>query len=45
MPWATRADTMLQLQFAYMLSRDDFWTKHSYLRVCGVVGDFEFGTG
>ena len=41
MPWSTRADIMLQLQLAFMLSRDDFWTKHSYLRVCGLVGDFE----
>ena len=29
---------MLQLQLAYMLSRDDFYTKHSYMRVCSVVG-------
>ena len=40
MPWATRADLMLQLQLSYMLSRDDFWTKQSYLRVCSIVGDF-----
>ena len=31
---------MLSCQLAYMLSRDDFWTEHSYLRVCGVVGPF-----
>ena len=40
MPWASRADLMLQLQLSYMLSRDDFWTKQSYLRVCSIVGDF-----
>ena len=40
LPWTTRADFMLQLQLAYMLSRDDFWTKHSYLRVCSAVGKF-----
>ena len=40
LPWCDRADMMLQCQLAYMLSRDDFWTKHSYLRVCGVVGAF-----
>ena len=40
MPWCNQADLMLQCQLAYMLSRDDFWTKHSYLRVCGVVGPF-----
>ena len=31
---------MLQLQLAFMLSRDNFWTKHSFLRVCSVVGPF-----
>jgi len=40
MPWCDQADLMLSCQLAYMLSRDDFWTKHSYLRVCGVVGSF-----
>ena len=40
MPWCNQADLMLQCQLAYMLSRDDFWTKHSYLRICGVVGPF-----
>jgi hypothetical protein len=45
MPWSDRADLMLQLQLAYMLSRDDFWTKHSFLRVCGVVGDFGRASG
>ena len=38
LPWTTRSDMMLQLQLAYMLSRDDFYTRHSYLRVCSVVG-------
>lgn len=38
MPWANRSDLMLQLQLSYMLSRDDFWTKQSYLRVCSIVG-------
>lgn len=40
LPWTNRADLMLQLQLAYMLSRDEFWTKHSFLRVCSVVGPF-----
>ena len=40
MPWCNKADMMLSCQLAYMLSRDDFWTKHSYLRVCAVVGPF-----
>ena len=40
MPWASRSDLMLQLQLSYMLSRDDFWTKQSYLRVCSIVGAF-----
>ena len=40
MPWTNRADLMMQLQLSYMLSRDDFWTKQAYLRVCSVVGDF-----
>jgi hypothetical protein len=40
MPWCNKADLMLSCQLAYMLSRDDFWTKHAYLRVCGVVGPF-----
>jgi amino acid transporter len=40
MPWASRSDLMMQLQLSYMLSRDDFWTKQSYLRVCSIVGDF-----
>ena len=40
MPWCNKADMMLSCQLAYMLSRDDFWTKHAYLRVCAVVGPF-----
>ena len=40
MPWGSRSDLMLQLQLSYMLSRDDFWTKQSYLRVCSIVGAF-----
>lgn len=40
MPWASLSDLMMQLQLSYMLSRDDFWTKQAYLRVCSVVGDF-----
>ena len=40
LPWTNRADLMLQLQLAFMLSRDNFWTKHSFLRVCSVVGPF-----
>ena len=40
MPWCNKADMMLSCQLAYMLSRDDFWTKHAYLRVCVVVGPF-----
>lgn len=39
-PWTNMADLMLQLQLSFMLSRDDFWTKHSYIRVCSVVAAF-----
>ena len=39
-PWANMADLMLQCQLSFMLSRDDFWTKHSYIRVCSVVAAF-----
>jgi amino acid transporter len=39
-PWTNMADLMLQCQLSFMLSRDDFWTQHSYIRVCSVVAAF-----